>query len=113
MVFLPHDEALRQKLEKEFESAVAAEGQTLIGWRDVPVDPSGLGKTARNSMPLIRQIFIGRQGVKAGMDFERKLYVIRRLAEKKAVELTGGRPSISPASPPGRSSIKACSCGAA
>ena len=80
-VFMPHDETMRSQLEKELEKIVADESQTMLGWREVPVDPSGLGKTARNSMPNIRQIFIGRKQVPAGMDFERKLYVIRKRAE--------------------------------
>ena len=81
LVFLPHDAAARAAFEREFERAVTDEGQAFLGFRDVAVDPSMLGKTAAGSMPYMRQIFIGRRGVSAGMDFERKLYIIRRRVE--------------------------------
>ncbi len=60
------------------------EGQTLLGWRDVPTDNATLGPTARASQPVIRQIFVGAGTAIARDDaaFERKLYVIRRLVEK-------------------------------
>src|SRR5438132_9318 len=78
MVFLPPG----GEIEKLFEQIVVSEGQRLLGWRDVPTDNARLGATARTSQPLIRQVFI-----EARMDdpaaFERKLYVIRRLIEKK------------------------------
>jgi glutamate synthase (ferredoxin) len=82
MVFLPGDESGRQICERAFERVVQEEGQRVLGWRTVPVDPSLLGKTAREAMPVIRQIFIGRNGSLAGdLAFERKLYVIRRRIE--------------------------------
>jgi glutamate synthase (NADPH/NADH) large chain len=85
MVFLPTDESGRQICERAFERVVHEEGQTVLGWREVPVDPSPLGKTAREAMPIIRQIFIGRNSsaLRTGDDlaFERKLYVIRRRIE--------------------------------
>jgi glutamine amidotransferase class II-like protein len=62
MVFLPTDESGRQICERAFERVVREEGQTVLGWRTVPVDQSPLGKTAREAMPIIRQIFIGRNG---------------------------------------------------
>jgi glutamate synthase (NADPH/NADH) large chain len=97
MVFLPTDESGRQICERAFERVVREEGQTVLGWRTVPVDPSPLGKTAREAMPIIRQIFIGwnKPGAPAtgfsdpslalraseDLAFERKLYVIRRRIE--------------------------------
>jgi glutamate synthase (NADPH/NADH) large chain len=82
MVFLPSDEGGRHICERAFERVVQEEGQRVLGWRTVPVDPSPLGKTAREAMPVIRQIFIGRNGSLAGdLAFERKLYVIRRRIE--------------------------------
>ena len=83
IVFLPHDGATRAAFEQEFERIVKDEGEAFLGFRDVPVDPSMLGKTARSSMPFMRQIFIGRRSVSAGMDFERKLYIIRRRIENE------------------------------
>jgi glutamate synthase domain-containing protein 2/glutamate synthase domain-containing protein 1/glutamate synthase domain-containing protein 3 len=62
------------------EAAIAAEGQELICWRDVPVDEAHVGRTARASMPRIRQFVVGARGLE-GDAFERKLYVIRRVAE--------------------------------
>lgn len=84
IVFLPNDSAKRTKLEQEFERIIQDEGQNFLGFRDVPIDPSMLGKTARDSMPYLRQVFIGRKNVDAGIAFERKLYIIRRRAENAA-----------------------------
>ena len=81
MIFLPPDAEQRRACEQRFEAVVRAEGQTVLGWRDVPTDNSELGKTARACEPCIRQIFIGRGPALAkvgDMAFERKLYVIRR-----------------------------------
>jgi glutamate synthase (NADPH/NADH) large chain len=86
IVFLPNNAVLRGKFERELEKAVAEEGQVLLGWRYLPTDHYGLGKTAKNSMPFMRQIFIGRKYVNQGIDFERRLYIIRRRAEKAIAE---------------------------
>ncbi len=82
--FLPTDDAARQRAEAELASAVEEEGQRVLGWRDVPVDPDACGTTARRAMPAIRQLFVGASPELAGDRdaFERKLYVIRRQAEK-------------------------------
>ena len=84
MVFLPPDPAGQAAALRLFEETIRAEGQELLGFRDVPTDNGTLGKTARESQPVIRQIFVGR-GANAPDEaaFERKLYVIRRLIEKK------------------------------
>jgi glutamate synthase (ferredoxin) len=83
MVFLPHDPARRAACERHFAAIIRAEGQTLLGWRTVPTDGSTLGKTARAGEPIVRQVFIGRgAGLADELAFERKLFVIRRLAEK-------------------------------
>src|SRR5487761_2495222 len=65
------------------EAAIAAEGQELICWRDVPFDDAHVGRTAREAMPRIRQFVVGANGLE-GDAFERKLYVIRRVAELAA-----------------------------
>ena len=84
MVFLPPDAAGRAEIERLFAQVIETEGQTLLGWRDVPTNNRRLGPTARSSQPVIRQVFIGRgPGVLDEAHFERKLYVIRRLVEKK------------------------------
>src|SRR5205823_3717144 len=80
-VFLPTDPADRRRVEGLFEQVAREEGQTVLGWRDVPVAPAPLGKTAREAMPVLRQVFIGRGEVPNhpdGLGFERKLYVVRR-----------------------------------
>ena len=82
-IFLPQDPASRQACVRALETVVRAEGQTLLGWREVPVDNATLGATARAAQPAIRQVFVGRAPeIPAGDAFERKLYVIRRLVEK-------------------------------
>jgi hypothetical protein len=60
MCFLPQDEAARAFAIARFEHFGKVEGQSLIGWRDVPVDLTGLGKTVIATMPVIRQAIIGR-----------------------------------------------------
>ena len=86
MLFLPRDSARRAACEAEFAALVATEGQILLGWRDVPTDNRELGATALHSEPVMRQVFIGRGAPLADaadpLDFERRLFVIRRLAEK-------------------------------
>ena len=82
MVFLPPDRNERRRCEEVFEGIVEAEGQTLLGWRDVPKGDADLGATAKSCEPFIRQIFIGRSpDLQDEMAFERKLYVIRKRAE--------------------------------
>ncbi|HZZ92634.1 MAG TPA: glutamate synthase large subunit [Usitatibacter sp.] len=79
MVFLPRNPAAQAACSKEIERAIANEGQTLLGWREVPVDDSSLGETARKTQPVIRQVFVGAGRGSLDRDaFERKLYIIRK-----------------------------------
>ena len=79
MVFLPQESASRMACQEEIERAVRAEGQVLLGWRDVPVDNSVLGESVKEVEPVIRQIFIGRgTDVLVTDALERKLYIIRK-----------------------------------
>ncbi len=79
MIFLPRDPRCRAEGEAALERAIAAEGQTFLGWRDVPTDNSCLGHSVRPTEPIIRQAFIQRSpDCPAGDDFERKLFVIRK-----------------------------------
>ncbi|QNB09046.1 glutamate synthase subunit alpha [Herbaspirillum frisingense] len=80
MVFLPKENASRIACEQEIERAVLAEGQMVLGWRDVPVDRDmPMSPTVREKEPVIRQIFIGRgPDVMVTDALERKLYVIRK-----------------------------------
>ncbi|KIF80329.1 glutamate synthase-related protein [Noviherbaspirillum autotrophicum] len=80
MVFLPKENASRLACEQEIERAVLAEGQVVLGWRDVPVDfDMPMSPTVRTKEPVIRQIFIGRgPDIMVTDALERKLYVIRK-----------------------------------
>jgi glutamate synthase (NADPH/NADH) large chain len=80
MVFLPKENASRIACEQEIERAVTAEGQVVLGWRDVPVDiDMPMSPTVRDKEPVIRQIFIGRgPDIMVTDALERKLYVIRK-----------------------------------
>lgn len=91
MVFLPLQETLRHQYETSLEAIIQAEGQQLLGWRDVPVDPSCLGKTAHDCRPHIRQVFIAGVGL-APQEFEKKLFVIRKSAEKATARLAAQAP---------------------
>jgi glutamate synthase domain-containing protein 2/glutamate synthase domain-containing protein 1/glutamate synthase domain-containing protein 3 len=91
MCFLPTDSAARKRLEALLERTVRAEGQQVLGWRDVPVRPEHTGEVAGACRPAIRQLFVGSgpQGDGSGFDqdaFERKLYVIRRVCQLTAEE---------------------------
>ncbi len=61
LVFLPHDAAARATIEDLFARIVAEEGQTLLGWRDVPTDDSPVGPSAVAVEPVFAQVFIGRE----------------------------------------------------
>ena len=89
MIFLDSDPERGRRQVELLEETVVAEGQRVLGWRDVPRDPAAIGWLARESMPQVRQIFVAAAGAAAAdpAAFERKLYVIRRLAEKRAAEL--------------------------
>ncbi len=78
-VFLPTDEAQREHCLGVFEEEIAAAGQRLLGWRELPVHPdgAGIGNAARAAMPQFAQLFIGAAAV-SGDEFERKLYLIRK-----------------------------------
>src|SRR6478609_2465713 len=84
--FLPQRASRRVELEQLLEATVAAEGQTVLGWRDVPVDGRHVGSHARLFAPVVRQLFVGASAELADDPdaFERKLYVIRRVAELAA-----------------------------
>lgn len=80
MVFLPQEAASRHACEEEIERAVAAEGQMILGWRDVPIDRSmPMSPVVREKEPVIRQVFIGHSPDVLVTDaLERKLYIIRK-----------------------------------
>ncbi|MFP6641715.1 MAG: glutamate synthase subunit alpha, partial [Myxococcota bacterium] len=85
LVFLSADEASRQWQKELLQEVTQAEGQSLLGWREVPTDPDQIGRIARSGMPRIEQVFIGAADGLDQAAFERKLYIIRRLVEKSAI----------------------------
>ncbi|MCW5625473.1 MAG: glutamate synthase subunit alpha [Burkholderiales bacterium] len=79
MVLLPQEPASRLACEQEIERAIRAEGQELLGWRDVPCDRSVLGESVKSIEPVIRQVFIGEgSNVTVTDALERKLFIIRK-----------------------------------
>lgn len=87
VAFLPQSETERAICEVAVAESVASEGQTFIGWRDVPVDPSAIGVAARNCQPSIRHFFVGRGELTQDQEsFERKLYVIRKVVERRILD---------------------------
>ncbi|OQX30170.1 MAG: glutamate synthase large subunit [Candidatus Sedimenticola endophacoides] len=82
-LFLPRDDAARAEAQSVVERFITGEGQQLIGWRDVPVDNSGLGYSVKPTEPVNRQVFVGCGAGCSSQDaFERKLFVIRKQIEK-------------------------------
>lgn len=86
LVFLPTGAAERKLCKDTFASVVEHEGTLLLGWRKVPVDDADIGRTARQTEPVIEQVFIGAKktggaGWDGGLAFERQLYVIRKRVE--------------------------------
>ena len=86
-MFVHRYDEFREVQKEEFIQIIEEEGQEFLGWRDVPVNVSSIGETALKAMPFMLQAFIKRKGVDAGIDFERKLYVIRKKAEKHIIPL--------------------------
>ena len=83
MFFFPQDELYRNQAKKMFEIIVEKEGLQMLGWREVPTHPETLGQKAVECMPCIMQCFIKKpRDVKKGLDFDRKLYIARRIFEQ-------------------------------
>ncbi len=83
MFFFPQNELARNQAKKMFEIIAQKEGLTILGWRDVPSNNSVIGKRALDCMPYIQQCFIKRpQSAARGLDFDRRLYVARRIFEQ-------------------------------
>ena len=83
MFFFPQNELARNQAKKMFEIIADKEGLKILGWRKVPACPEVLGKRAAECMPFIMQCFVKRPAdVRKGLDFDRKLYVARRVFEQ-------------------------------
>ena len=83
MFFFPNDEFKTIQAKKMLEVIVEKEGLEFLGWREVPTEPDKLSKKARDCMPCIMQCFVKRpEDVERGLEFDRKLYVARRVFEQ-------------------------------
>ena len=83
LVFMPPDADQRARCRAMLEAAIREQGQILIGWRTVPVNREAIGGLALAVEPAIRQVFVGGgPGLADGRAFERKLYIVRKLAER-------------------------------
>src|ERR1700759_516605 len=88
MWFLPREAKAREIVIKQFEHFVKLEGQKVLGWRDVPTDPAGLGNTVLDGMPLIRQAIVaGGPHIRDQGQFERKILTIRKQAQNPLPQL--------------------------
>ncbi|RPD47962.1 glutamate synthase large subunit [Hymenobacter sediminis] len=84
MAFLPKETTQREACRSIIKAAAARLGIPVLGYRPVPVNPAGIGPTALSGEPAIEQVFVGRpSGVSTSEDFERKLYVLRRLISRE------------------------------
>lgn len=89
MIFAHKYETLRNEQKRIFEEVVREEGQVVLGWREVPVDGTKVGKEAAAIRPWMIQILIGKgPDVTNNREFERKLYIIRKVAEKRIIPLS-------------------------
>ncbi|UJL46922.1 glutamate synthase large subunit [Virgibacillus sp. NKC19-16] len=87
MIFFSNDDQNRETMESRINKLIMKEGQTVLGWRTVPVEQENIGQKAIESCPIIRQVFIGADtSINEDFEFERKLYVIRRQVERVAAE---------------------------
>jgi glutamate synthase (ferredoxin) len=95
MLFMPRNPTERDGVKAELAKIIGEEGQLLLGWRDIPTDNASLGNTAKASEPFMMQVFIGRNpALKDVAAFERKLYIIRKVAEQRiryAGKIAGGK----------------------
>ncbi|MDF2114092.1 glutamate synthase large subunit [Roseiarcaceae bacterium H3SJ34-1] len=87
-LFMPRDAGVRAEIEAIVERSIEEEGLTLLGWRDVPLDNSDLGEAVKAVEPVMRQVFVGRgPGVGDETDFERKLYLARKVISGAVVAI--------------------------
>lgn len=89
MVFLPRQPNARMYCEGLLERVIREEGQVLLGWREVPVNPEACGESAKATRPVVAQVFLSR-GTQDAETFEKNLLIIRKRAEKEI--LSGKKP---------------------
>ena len=89
-LFMPRQPIYRQDIERIWWETAREEGLKILGWRDVPVDESVLGKSVRKTEPFHRQVFIGRgPTIRDEAHFERKLFVCRKVVSNRVLEVLG------------------------
>ncbi len=92
-IFAPRDPSAVQTIKSVFERVVTDEGQTFLGWRDVPTDNASLGESVKPTEPIQLQIFIGRSPyITSEDDFERRLFILRKVVSN---EIYGTDPKAS------------------
>jgi glutamate synthase (NADPH) large chain len=93
-VFLPRNPQWRQRVLDIYTDVIAREGQTLLGWREVPTDNASLGASVRPTEPVHMQVFIGRgKDVKSADEFERRLFILRKVVSAEIYTRTERRMS--------------------
>jgi glutamate synthase (NADPH/NADH) large chain len=91
--FAPRDAQARAEVERIVNDTIREEGQSVLGWRDTPVDNTDLGDAVKATEPVMRQVFIGRgNATPAGDDFERRVYILRKAISAKVFGT--GRPEM-------------------
>ena len=95
MVFMPQSSILREAFSRIFEETIVNEGMEFLGWREVPVSRKAIEGQAKELQPVIVQCFLHGAGLE-GSALERKLYVVRRLVEKRIMECNGEEPFYIP-----------------
>ncbi len=88
MLFMPHDKEMREQVRQFVADIAAEEGQKVIGWRNVPTNDNTLGWVAKASQPKVEMVFIKRNALLSRLQFERKLYKIRRRLTKAVRNVT-------------------------
>ena len=84
VLFLPQDDIIRESVETIIEKVIVDEGEEFLGFREVPITSENSGVVARMTIPVFKQVFIGKsKNLNAGDDFERKLFLIRRLIDRR------------------------------
>src|SRR5690606_30811916 len=81
IAFLPTDPEARDTAVRMIEEIAAEENLTVLGWRDLPVDPTHTGPSARAVMPYFKQLFVSSPGGETGLDLDRLVYCLRKRAE--------------------------------
>jgi glutamate synthase domain-containing protein 2/glutamate synthase domain-containing protein 1/glutamate synthase domain-containing protein 3 len=88
LVFLPQEAEQRARIKALIADAAGSQGLTLVGWREVPIDPTAAGDLARQVLPVIEMLYVGAPTGTAGALFERQLYLLRKRAQNQARRLS-------------------------